>query len=141
MCQQSFKFVMAASAMLWCCSLAGCGSPGPKLGTVSGTVTLDGKPVPDAKVEFQPDGGGSPSYGTTDAGGRYELMYTHDKAGAMVGHHSVRITTGRTITDPDGEALDIPETLPARYHRDTELSADVQAGSNSGTDFKLTSKN
>jgi len=40
---------------------------------VSGSITLNGEPVPGATVEFQPEGGGSPSRGVTNAKGRYEL--------------------------------------------------------------------
>jgi hypothetical protein len=86
-------------------------------------------------VEFQPDKG-SPSSARTDSEGRYTLMYTHEKAGAMVGRHTVRIYTGRTIQGPDGEALALPETLPEKYHSQTELFRDVQPGHNV-RDFNL----
>ena len=49
-------------------SLAGCGNS-PPLGTVSGRVTLDGQPLAETTVEFQP-ASGSPAYGVTDAEGR-----------------------------------------------------------------------
>ena len=72
----------------WCCSawlIAGCGS-GNNLATVRGKVTLNGRPLQGALVEFQPTApGGSPSSGITDAEGRYELMYTFDKRGRCAG--------------------------------------------------------
>jgi len=78
--------------------LAGCGG-GPKLVAVSGVVTLDGKPYPNAVVSFQPIGSkdnldpGGGSMGVTDSGGRYMLKYNHTTYGAVVGKHRVRIST------------------------------------------------
>jgi hypothetical protein len=123
---------------------AGCGDSGPELGRVTGTVTLDGKPLPKAKVEFQP-GAGSPSYGETDENGHYELMYALRKPGAMVGRHVVQITTERmdrsdpTPANPDGELISYPEILLPRYHAESELEREVKSGSQT-IDFPLKSK-
>ena len=110
-----------------CASLAialltsGC-RPGPKLSPVTGTVTLDGQPLADAQVEFQPTQGAAPSYGTTDAAGQYELRYTKDKLGAVVGSHVVRITTETTAVDPEtGEEYQIPQRVPEKYNYRSEL--------------------
>lgn len=112
--------------------LAGCGGGGPELGEVTGTVTLDGRPLANAKVEFQPGPGGSPSEGTTDENGRYELVYGVGKLGAMVGGHEVRITTYRMeAADDEGlkPAIEYPEVLPPQYHEESELRAEVKPGS------------
>lgn len=61
----------------------GCGS-GYSLGTVTGTVTLDGKPLPQATVTFS-RGKGRTSVGTTDEQGRYKLLYTVNQQGAEPG--------------------------------------------------------
>ena len=103
----------------------------PQLGTVGGTVTLDGMPLPDATVLFTPDGRGRPSIGTTGPDGRYELAYLRDITGANPGRHTVRITTA---TAENGGR----ETLPGRYHAATVLEAEVRAGTNT-IDFPLTS--
>jgi hypothetical protein len=71
--------VFVASAMM------GCGNDGPELAEVTGVVTVDGKPVPGAVLTFVPTGGGSPSYGGTDTLGKYRLMFTDTKYGAMIG--------------------------------------------------------
>jgi len=127
------------SAVGWCgCLLVvglvaaagGCGSSDrPELGTVEGTVTLDGSPLADAMVLFTPDGPGRTSIGSTAADGRYELVYLRDIMGANPGRHTVRITTG---SEEEGRA----ERLPARYHEQTELEAMVEPGSNT-IDFSL----
>ncbi len=104
----------------------------PPLGTVTGTVTLDGRPLADAMVAFTPEGPGRTSLGTTDATGRYRLAYLRDIAGARPGRHVVRITTGSV---DDGR----PEILPATYHRRSNLEAQVEPGDNT-IDFALKAK-
>jgi hypothetical protein len=78
--------------------VAGCGD-GPSLARVSGVVTLNGKPYPNALVSFQPmaskesQNPGKGSVGQTDENGRFELVYEGRKKGAVVGKHTVRIST------------------------------------------------
>jgi len=108
----------------------GCGSPaGPELGTVQGTVTLDGDPLPDAVIQFAPNKG-RPSTGTTDANGHYTLQYTMDRPGAVIGMHSVRVTTARTTEGEDGTDQTTPEKVPAKFNTESELTEEVTAGSN-----------
>ncbi len=62
--------------------LVGCGKSGSTLAEVSGRVTLDGQPLVGAQLDFQPEHeAGSPSFGLTDADGRYELSYKRDVKG------------------------------------------------------------
>ena len=77
---------------------AGCGGPGYEVAEVEGTVTVNGKPLPRARVEFLPDpatGTKCPSSaGETDDAGRYKLAYVKPGAdaetpGAVVGKHAV----------------------------------------------------
>ena len=125
----------AVAGILFCCmcvvamSLAGCGAGGdrPQLGRVSGTVTLDGKPLPDATVTFRHPQKRA-SHGTTDENGCYDLIYIRDEKGAAVGTHKVEIDTGTEET---------PEMVPAKYNVRTTLTAEVKAGKNN-VDFDLT---
>ena len=127
---------MRAFAVLGLASLliaVGCGrSDRPDLGTVQGTVTLDGKPLAGALVVFTPSGPGRSASDLTDAAGRYELTYLRDIAGATLGPHVVIITTAT-------EERSGREILPPRYHEKTELSATIAAGANT-IDFPLESK-
>ena len=122
--------------------VAGCGPGGPQLGEVTGTVTLDGKPVPSAIVTFiskEPDG--TSSYGKTDASGKYRLEFTSERSGAMVGSHDVEIITKRVSADeaPDTGTLAKTEfvAIPKHYARGA-LTAEVKSGSNV-CDFPLSS--
>ena len=133
--------------------LTGCGikSNGPPLMPVSGTVTLDGKPLPGATILFIPTGSthGTSSGGRTDSAGRYELTATHSGKGAPVGQHKV---VASKLVMPDGSdmpvntkvgPIDSParESLPAKYSAidRTVLTAAVRDGVNT-IDFPLSSK-
>ncbi len=122
-------------AVLLAAGLAGCGGEKSQFGYVEGTVTIDGKPILGAQVEFDPVNG-SPSYGVTDVKGHYRLQFTYDQPGALIGKHRVRIWTGGTTTDMTGREIRVAERVPERYNRFTELTAEVKPGRNI-LDFKL----
>lgn len=106
----------------------GCSSGGPDLGRVEGRVTLDGKPLPGAMVMFKPLKG-RPSLAETDGDGHYSLDYRIDDSGALLGTHTVTIST---FKQADGLFIkkDVPERVPPKYNRRTSLTAEVKAGLN-----------
>ena len=115
-------------------TLPGCGrGDAPQLGQVTGVVTLDGQPLPEAQVEFLP-ASGRPSSAETGQDGRYRLRYSADFDGALVGPHTVKIHTA-----VDGRVDRQKELVPPRYHAQSELSAEVKSGSNT-FNFDLQSK-
>jgi len=114
---------------------AGCGNS-VELGQVAGTITLDGQPLAKAKIEFQPQEIGSPSYGRTDENGHYELMFAVDTPGAMLGKHVVRISTFRQEPGSGGPPVTIPERVPPKYNEKSELIREVKPGRNT-FDFRL----
>jgi hypothetical protein len=105
------------------------GDGGAKVAPVSGRVTLNGRPIPNAVVLFMPVGDGKPeagpsSLGLTDAAGNYTLTLTApEKAkGALVGTHKVLITLAEEKPDPDRPQPvkrllpePVKRLLPARY--------------------------
>src|SRR5262245_57778273 len=115
----------------------GCGSDGPNVAPVEGTVTFGGRPLADATIRFEPaEGVLPPSVGKTDAEGNYELHYSKDARGATIGDQIVRITSFGAIGE-DCERQIIPEKIPARYNMKSELKVTVKRGSNT-FDFDLT---
>ena len=85
---------------VWCLLMAtGCGG----YASVSGQVLLDGKPLANATVSFQPEKGRA-SYGRTDAQGNYRLSYTDKQDGVRPGKCVVRITTAEE-RDEGGKAV------------------------------------
>jgi hypothetical protein len=113
----------------------GCGTTGPEVASVSGTITLDGKPLENATVTFQPVSG-RPSFGTTDKDGKYEMGYTLQRSGVMLGKNSVYIRT--RMENESGQVVQ-KEFLPAKYHDRSELTAEVEKKANV-IDFQLSSK-
>jgi hypothetical protein len=63
-----------------------------ELATITGRVTLHGRPQPNLYVDFVPAGGGRGSEGLTDKQGHYQEIYTWEKAGAVVGRQEVIIS-------------------------------------------------
>jgi hypothetical protein len=79
-------------------ALAGCGKGDyPAMAKVTGTVTYKGKPVPNMMVNFMPTAG-RPSWGKTDAQGKFEMVYDEDYNGVEIGHHKVYFTPPATAT-------------------------------------------
>lgn len=120
--------------------LVGCGG-GPAVVPVSGVVTLDGEPLPEAAVTFQPtaqSGASDGSYGKTDAQGRYALkLVTNDSEGAVLGKHRVMISLVKPSTD---DSPSMETGLPTRYNSQSELTFDVPAGGSDAANFDLESK-
>ncbi|MHC2069707.1 carboxypeptidase-like regulatory domain-containing protein [Bremerella sp. T1] len=143
---------------LLCVMLIGCAESGPPLGTVSGTVTMDGKPLPNAIVSFVPTAGGRASVATTNESGEYQLAFI-DRMGALIGNHKVSITTAVQSDDEDFSEISsddpryeemlmtrrsdynnavVREPIPATYNAKSEIVKEVESGSNV-IDFPLNS--
>jgi len=113
----------------------GCGD-GLNLVEVSGTVTLDGQPLPQAKIVFRPRQG-RPSAGISAGNGQYTLRYTDQKPGALPGEHAVSITT---LSDDGKDSVGAAkEIVPARYNTRSTLKVTVDP-SNRTHDFALETK-
>ncbi|WP_218934608.1 DUF4198 domain-containing protein [Rosistilla ulvae] len=121
--------IALASVTLGC----GGGGVGPRLAPVSGTVTFDGEPLSDALVSFYHEDD-RPANGKTDANGYYELAYMADRPGAIVGENVVRIT----VATVEGEGVaPKKELIPAMYNVASELTFNVESGSNTNVNFDL----
>jgi len=97
---------------------------------------------PNARVVFRPKSG-RPSAGTTDAEGRYEVLYTVDEPGALPGPHTISIST---FVEPNSDSDDPvqqkgqPEGVPAVYNRKSTLTHDIDPEHSEPVDFDLQSK-
>jgi hypothetical protein len=97
---------MALLAVLVCC---GCGDGAPARYDVSGTVTLDGSPVPGGSITFEPDrskGNQGPAGYAKIKDGKYDT--SGEGSGTIGGPHIVKITGLGGETDPDL----FPEGMP-----------------------------
>jgi hypothetical protein len=119
----------------------GCG--GSRYAPVSGTVTMDGKPLANVAVSFQPAGGepnpGVGSSGRTDEKGEYTLQVIGGRGkGAVVGKHRVEVNP--TVSKPDDDRNPAPNVrIPARYNRASTLTFEVKPGDNTAN-FDLASR-
>lgn len=75
-------------------NLAGCGDDGPKLVPVSGTVTMNGKPLEGATIAFSPEPSNKEGQGADDITGptgNYKAM-TRGRSGVVPGKYKVVVT-------------------------------------------------
>lgn len=122
-------------------ALAGCDWHGNVV-PVSGRVTLNGQPLKDASVSFQPISPGANerpetagSAGKTDANGHFTLrLIDPDRDGALIGQHTVTISTATSGTG-DG-ATSRGERVPKAW-RDGSKHFDVPAGGTTAANFDL----
>lgn len=114
--------------------------------SISGTVTFDGKPLPEGSIQFVPDvdAAGKPVRGKLAQAlikdGNYSL--TAD-AGPAVGNNKVLINATRKtgkFQESDGQKTEIMQQyIPARYNTQTTLKYEVKADENTA-DFALEAK-
>jgi hypothetical protein len=137
--QRACLFVVMVSLAL----VSGCGPSGPEIARVSGVVTLDSKPLPEAFVFFRHADGGRISEAFTNDKGEYKLNYSLEESGAMVGTNTVRISTFIEAVKEDSGAIvkgtNKKELVPPKYNKQSELTAEVKSGNNI-LNFDLKSK-
>lgn len=121
-------------------TIFGCGGRDvPQLGYVSGTVTMDGKPMTGVEVHFHPQGqeGGRAAVGITDSEGKYVLEYFDGIEGTKLGPNKVSIMTHW----PDGEPGDGEfEKIPPIYHGKRSTLAETIVEGDNAFDFDLKSR-
>src|SRR5436190_1919854 len=112
--------------------IAGCRRGGPQIAPVHGLVRLDGQPLVNADIKFQPDDGPRAAVGRTDSTGHYQLMYMRGVPGATVGQHVVHISVSPNVV-PN------PPKIAARFDSKSELHREVKPGDNE-FDFDVTTE-
>jgi hypothetical protein len=133
---------------------AGC-DQGPQMVPVTGTITLEGKPLPTASVMYVLKAGGPPVTAVTDEQGKYNLSTTVEGDGALEGDYQVAIVAYRVSgvsADPASDpSVQLPGAMggervvwiaPMRYSKLAEsgLTATVTAEHDNVIDFDLKSK-
>ena len=127
----------------------GC-SGSKKFAPVSGTVTVNGKPLANATVSFMPVAeqgsieAGDSSVGKTNEKGEYILKSSKGKGGAQVGKHKVSVSllseqAGDRDERPPRGGWPMADKVPAKYNAKTELTYEVTAGGTDKADFPLKS--
>ena len=134
--------------------LVGCGGKKvkfPDTVPLSGKVTLDGEPLPDATVVFTPSNPkAAGAIGTTNASGEYELQTMvgpERKSGAVPGDYKVHISTMLPPVVAKNEKPAKPmmavqlEKVPEKYRSFTLTVLKATVGKDGGKEnFELKSK-
>jgi hypothetical protein len=126
--------------------VSGCGSE--TLAPVSGTVTLNGKPLAGAIVSYTPiverKGIEAPlgSSGKTNEKGEYTLETNAGRKGALVAKHKVSISIvrpeiGESDARPPRGGWPMKDKIPPKYNENTELTCEVPPGGRNDANFDL----
>ena len=109
--------------------LAGCSDD--RAAEVTGTVTVDGKPVDEGTISFIPDNG----KGGTGGGPIKEGRYTATKVSTGTAKVQIRVPkvvgSKKAYDAPNSPVHDVKvESLPGKYNETTELRFEVHSGKN-----------
>lgn len=120
---------------------AGCGGgpEGPALHEVTGTVTLDGEPVEDGRIQFREQEGDRQAFSGTITNGEYSLEAEPGRMDVQI--YASRIIPGKFDTsNPDDDPQPVGEMyIPEKYNSRTTLTAEVSASGDNNIPFELTS--
>lgn len=143
--------VRVMMSLVWCIILAGCSSSAedqlPRQ-PVSGTVTVDDKPLKDGSITFTPDDLGR-SDAVTAGAVITEGSYTIPKQGGPTpGKYRVAILGADEAPPPSKEAPGMPTRpsptkkpiVPEKYNAKSTLTAEVKNGERNTIDFELKSQ-
>ena len=137
-----------AGALLVMASVTGCtGEPEPVDNLtrvpVAGKVSLDGKPLPAGKIQFEPLGTGSAPMAVGEIeDGQYSIAQA---GGPSPGKYRVVISSRTSPkiaegTEPGGTPKPEPETIPKKYNTQSKLEVDIATEGSTALDFPLDKK-
>jgi hypothetical protein len=132
-CRMRIALVLLAVGPLVLTS-SGCGPPAVVLYDVSGQVTVDGRPLKEGIIAFDPADGKGSAYSGTIAAGAFQLQ-------AAAGPKNVSIMAYKmsNIPGPDGRPTH-QQCLPSRYNLETTLTAEVKPQGDNTLSFALKSQ-
>lgn len=129
--------IRTSLAALTCLLLfCGCSDDAEKTYPVTGTVTLDGQPLPEGNIQFVPLDGKHGAEPGVIKDGKFELSAIQGQKRVEIS--AAKIIPGSSLRGAGGEPVP-EEYLPQRYNASSELTADVKPQENV-IDFPLVSK-
>jgi hypothetical protein len=136
----------AALVLLTTLAIGGCGADGSapvdpyQRVAASGTVTLDGVPLSEGMIQFEP---AASTKGPAASGEIHQGKFAIEKSqGPVAGKYKVRIS-GRPPAkidvqeQPGGTPKVTPDPVPSKYNTKSTLETDVPADGSSTLDFPL----
>jgi len=141
------RFVLGVSALCWLAIAGGCGQSDP-LGrrAISGTVNLDGQPLEQGAISFEPAGAGKTSSGGLITKGRYTIP--KDK-GLPVGKYRVVINAAAPGTEgelppgamPGDDVSLAQELIPPEWNTNSNHFIEVTDSGPSEFSFDVVTNN
>jgi hypothetical protein len=125
-----------AVAVLVAMSVAGCADKGPKSVQVSGTVKLDGKPIPVGKIAFYSAEGRPPETAEIEDGAFSLTLTTGAK---RVDIRAFRKKKGPISTDPIRPEDPMENYMPKKYNSNSTMTVTIPPPDDKLT-YDLTSK-
>jgi hypothetical protein len=116
---------------------------------VSGTVTMDGKPLPEGVILFSPIGEATASSAGATGAIKEGTFSIPREDGPVPGNHRVSISRTDVIEVPAvkgkqsigaGRKRLGPELIPARYNSKSELTRQIKRGGATDLTFELRSR-
>lgn len=134
--------VFAAVAVVSCAlAVAGCGSRG--MTTIRGVVTLDGKPIEKAIVQFIPEkGDAKTAVALTDRDGRYAVAVDPVPFRVTIVAQQI-VGQKKDDANPNGSLIDIYEDVIPPHSTKVvgpPFQVEAVAGTETTADFRMTSK-
>ncbi|QDV68830.1 hypothetical protein Poly24_25430 [Rosistilla carotiformis] len=128
MCLPRHALWLLAVSVFVGCSNSG---SGPALYEVSGEVVVDGQPLENGSITFEPVDGKGGVYGDQIQNGRYTVQVAS-------GEKRVSILASRPskALGPDGNPMS-EQYIPASYNTKSQLTASVVADAQNEVDFTL----
>jgi hypothetical protein len=138
----------AALVLLTTLAVGGCGSGSDTSAPdnvyarfpVSGTVTLNGTPLAEGTIQFEP---AAETTGPTVTGEIRQGKFTIERPqGPVAGKHKVQISGIPPVKvkeneEPGGTPRSVSDPVPAKYNTETTLETDIPVGGSSTLDFPL----
>lgn len=107
--------------------------------TLTGKVTLDGKPIENGTISLIPADGNTATAGTRITNGEYSLALPPGTKRVEISAAEVVSRRAAYQGESNSPQVDVMKSIiPARYNRESELSIEIKSGSNQ-RDFDLES--
>src|SRR5687768_3084487 len=120
------RTLRAAGAALLVALAVGCG--GPSDGVVSGTVTVDGEPLKDGLIRFEPTDPNARPVDATIADGKYTATLAPGEAKVSIWANKV-VGKTKMYDTPDSPTVDkVVELIDPQFNDATTLRLTVTAG-------------
>lgn len=109
--------------------VVGCGDKSSSMGTVSGEVTVDGKPLEEGNITFTAPNG--KIYSGKIQGGKYTDVKTEPGSNKVQLYERRPGPKKMSYSGPGGSLQEtVEEGLPEKYNAKSDLTLDVQPGPN-----------